>query len=156
MELIIDKMNEQYATKIVSWKYEPPYDFYNSSDSPEGIKELMEHPYYAVIGPDGSLTGFFCIGVSAQVPAGEKFGAYSDGFIDLGLGMKPELTGKGFGFAFFLSILDHLQGELPGVPFRLTVAAFNDRAVRLYRKAGFQEAMRFYRGEIEFIVMEKA
>ncbi|WP_316572865.1 GNAT family N-acetyltransferase [Neobacillus sp. YIM B06451] len=156
MDLIINKMSEEYASQIASWKYEPPYDFYNSSASSEGIEELMELPYYAVLNSNGELIGFFCIGESAQVPAGAEMGAYSDGFIDIGLGMKPELTGNGFGFAFFTRILGYLQVKLHGVLFRLTVAAFNERAVRLYRNVGFEESMRFYRGAIEFIVMERA
>lgn len=155
MELLIDKMNELYASEIAGWRYEPPYDFYNNSDSVEGIRELMEHPYYAVLDLHGGLAGFFCVGMSAQVPAGEKLGAYPEGFIDIGLGMKPELTGKGFGSAFFSRILDYLQGAFAGIALRLTVASFNDRAIRLYRNAGFQESMRFYRGDIEFIVMVK-
>ncbi|WP_053364893.1 GNAT family N-acetyltransferase [Bacillus sp. FJAT-27245] len=155
MDLKISKMTEHYAAEITSWKYEPPYDFYNNSTTTEGIGELMDHPYYVILDATGELAGFFCAGKSAQVPAGEKFGAYSEGFTDIGLGMKPELTGKGFGFAFFSQILEYLHGTLPGESFRLTVAAFNDRAIRLYRKAGFKESMRFYRGDIEFIVMEK-
>ncbi|WP_409273240.1 GNAT family N-acetyltransferase [Neobacillus sp. SCS-31] len=155
MDLIVDNMSEHYASQIVCWNYEPPYDFYNSSASPEGIKELMEQPYYAVLDPYGELIGFFCIGESAQVPAGKKFGAYLEGFIDIGLGMKPELTGKGLGFTFFSRILDYVYCSVPGIPLRLTVASFNERAVGLYRKAGFEELMRFYRGPVEFIVMTK-
>lgn len=155
MNLTISGMNEQLATEILGWVYEAPYDFYNNSVTPEGIRELMDQPYFAVLGEGGMLAGFFCVGESAQVPAGTAFGAYSEGSVDIGIGMNPKLTGKGLGFAFFSLVLNHLQDTLPGMPLRLTVASFNERAIRLYTKIGFEEKLRFQRGSIDFVVMAR-
>ncbi|RHW31479.1 N-acetyltransferase [Neobacillus notoginsengisoli] len=155
MKLIIYEMNEWLAAEILGWVYEAPYDFYNNSVTPEGIRELLDQPYYAVLSDGRELAGFFCIGESAQVPAGASVGAYTEGSIDIGIGMNPNLTGKGMGFTFFSFILTHLQDTFPGVPTRLTVASFNRRAIRLYTKIGFHETMRFQRGAIEFVVMTR-
>ncbi|OCA88680.1 hypothetical protein A8F94_24045 [Bacillus sp. FJAT-27225] len=153
MQLRSVDMNEQLAKEIINWRYEPPYDLYNGDGSQEGIQELLETPYYALVDIKGGLIGFYCMGASAQVPAGRELGAYPEGYIDVGLGMNPSLTGKGRGRSFFSYILKNL--ELHGKPFRLTVASFNKRAARLYETFGFQEACRFYRGPIEYIVMTK-
>lgn len=43
---------------------------------------------------------------SAKVP---KVLAYTEKHIDIGIGMKPELTGKGLGFTFFSLILRYIR-----------------------------------------------
>ncbi|WP_231710683.1 hypothetical protein [Gracilibacillus suaedae] len=53
-----------------------------------------------MVDKNNGLVGFFCIGKPAQVPAGFKVGAYQEGFVDIGIGMKPELTGRGNGSSF--------------------------------------------------------
>ncbi|MCM3086819.1 GNAT family N-acetyltransferase [Bhargavaea ginsengi] len=146
-------MSEQESKEITGWAYLPPYDFYNMNG--EGAEELGE---YEAVFVDGLLIGFFCTGAEARVPAGYGAGAYpeEDGIIDIGLGMKPELTGQGGGQAFVSFILDHLRAIRSPAAFRLTVADFNERAIRLYRKAGFRETGTFTRGDTRFIVMTKA
>ncbi|WP_043932663.1 GNAT family N-acetyltransferase [Bacillus sp. EB01] len=155
MQLDTVNMNEQFAYEILYWHYEPPYDFYNSDPSPEGMKELFENTYVVLVDENGNLVGFYCKGPAAQVPAGREFKAYPEGFIDVGLGMNPKLTGRGFGKEFFSFILNDISLEHPGCTFRLTVAAFNLRAITLYRKEGFKEICRFQSGFIEYIVMTK-
>ncbi|MBP0726958.1 GNAT family N-acetyltransferase [Bacillus sp. RG28] len=152
MELFIKDMNEKFAVEIVNWRYEAPYDFYDNEETFEAINEMIENPYYAVVNQSEELVGFFCIGSSAQVPIGHQFGAYSEEILDIGIGMKPDMTGKGFGFTFFSKVLQTIGKDKS---IRLTVAEFNRRAIRLYKKLGFIEKMKFKRDSIEFIVMIK-
>jgi ribosomal protein S18 acetylase RimI-like enzyme len=152
MELFIKDMSEKFAVEIVNWKYEAPYDFYNNEVTSEAINEMIENPYYAVINQSEELVGFFCIGSTAQVPIGHQFGAYSEEFLDIGIGMKPDLTGKGLGSTFFSKVLQTIEKDKP---LRLTVAEFNRRAIHLYMKLGFIEQMKFKRDSIEFLVMVK-
>ena len=152
MEFFIKDMNEKSAVEIVNWKYDAPYDFYNNEVTSEAINEIIENPYFAIVNQFEELIGFFCIGSSAQVPIGHQYGAYSEEFLDIGIGMNPELTGKGFGTIFFSTVLQHIENDLP---IRLTVAEFNQRAIRLYLKYGFIEKKKFKRGSTEFIVMVK-
>ncbi|KAB2328484.1 GNAT family N-acetyltransferase [Cytobacillus depressus] len=149
MRLFIRKMSEDRAVQILNWKYKVPYDFYNN----ESIKELLENSYSVVIDENDQLIGFFCVGHSAQVPSGIQYGAYTEKCIDIGLGMKPELTGQGLGFAFFSFILKHVQNVYKLVPLRLTVAKFNERAIRLYEKMGFEKKMEFSNGATVFMTM---
>ena len=142
LQFFIREMTVSYATDIVSWKYEPPYDFYNNEYSEESIKEILDNPYKSIVNDKDELVGFFCTGASAQVPKGHDYGAYLNECIDVGIGMKPELTGKGFGMEFFTFILHQIQ-QNNQYPLRLTVAKFNTRAIHLYEKLGFKKSMEF-------------
>lgn len=153
MQLFIRNMSENYAVQMLNWKYDAPYDFYNNELNTESIKEILENSYYVVLDYNDKLVGFFCIGSSAQVPVGSQFDAYSKNFIDIGIGMKPELTGQGFGFTFFSLILHYIDENFEDVPFRLTVAKFNQRAIHLYEKLGFYKKMEFTIGSTVFITM---
>ncbi|NBD27786.1 GNAT family N-acetyltransferase [Paenibacillus sp. T1] len=153
MYLQYEAMKRADADEIARWKYEEPYSFYDNDASEEAIREMLDpdNPYYAVFDSEHALVGCFCAGNSAQVP-NESY-VYAEPYLDIGLGMRPELTGRGLGsefFAFVLGSLALIHGE---VPLRLTVAAFNRRAVRLYRKHGFDEAGSFPKGATEFIVL---
>lgn len=155
MDLISFKMNEQYAKEVLGWKYNHPYDFYNNELTNESLQELLNGSYYAVVNPENKLIGFYCFGESAQVPAGHQFGAYVDEFIDFGLGMHPEETGKGNGYEFCLFILGFFQEKFKNIPIRLTVATFNKRAIHLYEKIGFVKSKEFNSNNCPFSTMVK-
>lgn len=146
------KMTKALAEVILDWRYEPPYDFYNDNNKEESMKELLEEPYFAVLNDDGNLVGFYCIGYAAQVPLGYLFGAYQEDCLDIGLGMKPELTGKGNGESYIQFVLEQIKGSKS---IRLTVADFNERAITLYERAGFRKTYMFAGEEVTFFVMEK-
>ncbi len=146
-------MNEQLVEDILSWQYDEPYDFYNIDVTPEVIKEMLEDEYYVVIDHVGGLLGFFCIGIPAQVP--NDIYNYSEEFIDIGLGMKPELTGKEYGASFFSFVLDYITHSFEGISLRLTVASFNKRAIHLYSKFGFTKEFEFMKGTNSFTTMIK-
>ncbi|WP_042149498.1 GNAT family N-acetyltransferase [Paucisalibacillus sp. EB02] len=153
MELSTRKMTDEYAIEILGWKYESPYDLYNNVLSGEAILELTRHSYKAILS-DEKVVGFFCTGKDAQVPAGHEFGAYKDDCIDIGLGMRPDLTGNGLGSKFLHYILEKIQHEYDGC-IRLTVADFNKRAIHLYEKFNFVKKQAFLRKDMKFIVMVK-
>jgi len=155
MPLVIRNMSENFAVQILNWKYHTPYDFYNNELNLDTLKEMLENSYYIVLDQNDKLVGFFCIGNSAKVPIGIQFGAYSEELIDIGIGMKPELTGQGYGLTFFSFILGHIQENFKGVPIRLTVAKFNHRAIHLYEKFGFVKKMEFNKDSTAFITMVK-
>ena len=155
MNYKVDNMTEQIAKEILGWRYSPPYDLYNGEINEEGLKEFMENPYYAIYNEE-SLVGFYCLGYVAQVPIGYLFGAYPEGYLDIGLGMKPALTGKGNGKDFLAFIINRLDQQEDVEPWRLTVAAFNKRAIALYEKFGFQKVAAFTNpNEMVFWVMTR-
>ncbi|MED4585234.1 GNAT family protein [Brevibacillus choshinensis] len=72
---------------------------------------------------------------------------------DIGLGMKPELTGQGFGQAFLKWGIDFALQHYSPSQLRLSVAAFNQRAIRQYSKVGFREVGSFQNKDVLFLVM---
>ena len=82
------------------------------------------------------------------------------GDVEVGIGLRPELTGRGRGEPFRRAQLDYASQQWQPPLFRLHVAAWNERAIRLYRRLGFEEVARETRrfelvGEHEFIRKER-
>ena len=155
MQLHIKKLTVNKARHILAWKYDEPYDFYNNEETDEALDEMLDGSYYALLNEQNDVVGFFCIGESAQVPIGHQFGLYSDEFVDMGLGMHPNLVGKGHGKAFCTFIIQFIEEQYIGKPIRLTVAKFNKRAIHLYKKLGFVTVAEFTSNTTEFMMMIK-
>jgi len=129
-------MSIDFAAQIAGWTYENEYSIYSFHQDDDTVKELMNGEYYACLDQFDNLSGYFCFGTSAQIPTIEK-GVYTPEMLDMGLGMKPALCGKGYGYSFVKSGLDFAQSNFHIKQIRLTVAAFNTRAIRIYEKLGF-------------------
>ena len=146
--MIVEPWSAEHAHTVMTWHYEPPYDFYDMASDPGDAADLLDHPgrYRAVLAPDGSLSGFWSFR-----PDGEE--------VEVGLGLRPELTGRGLGEPFARAALDYAREEWSPKRFRLYVAAWNARAIRVYERLGFREVARQTRrfelvGEHEFVEME--
>jgi len=119
-----------------------PYDFYDMVNDLEGLEELVDPParrrgYCAALSAeDGELllVGFVCFGPGEQVPG---FDYADDGSADVGLGLRPDLTGRG------------LESLLPGLEF----------ARRRFDPASFRRVEVFTRyangGEHPFLLMTR-
>lgn len=92
------------------------------------------------------LAGFFCV-----IPVGRD--------VELGLGLRPDLCGKGWGRAFLGQILRFLEENYTFESCILSVAAFNQRAIKVYRACGFEDCGVTMRntngGEYAFLTMKK-
>lgn len=84
-----------------------------------------------------ATAGFVCFGAEAQVIGARDAGLYRADALDIGLGLRPDLTGLGLGDAFFAACVDHARRTRTTGPLRLAVAAFNTRAITVYGRAGF-------------------
>jgi ribosomal-protein-alanine N-acetyltransferase len=116
---VFTPMNDEEARAVVSWRYETPYDFYDMANDPEGPEELLGPPerregYYAVRS-DGELVGFFSFGPGGQLPS---FDYADDGSLDIGLGLRPDLTGKGLGLESLLGGLEFGRRHFTPAGFR--------------------------------------
>jgi len=127
----IRAMTERDARAIAEWRYPGEYAFYDVDADPRDLAELLDparwgRDYFAADDEDGVLAGFFVV-----KPRGMGK--------EIGLGLRPELTGRGLGGAF----LDAgLAFAAPG-PYVLHVAAFNARAIKVYERAGFVAVERY-------------
>lgn len=132
------------AEEISHWRYGKPYSMYDGD--PASVASLLEprYLYHSVYDEDGDLAGYFCFGEDARVPAGRRLGVYErEPALDVGLGMRPDLTGRGLGAEFVLAGLRFAQDAYSPAAFRLTVAASNLRAVRVYERVGFEAVETF-------------
>lgn len=157
MRFALNLITEPDAQDISRWRYEAPYSVYDGCAN--AIPHLLNphFRYHAAHDERGGLVGYFCFGEDARVPAGA--GLYADGPLDVGLGMRPDLTGQGLGGGFVEVGLDFALEAYSPESFRMTVAAFNHRATRVYEGLGFTVLAEFGRrvsnGEREWILLTK-
>lgn len=158
MDINIKELSYDEAVEISNWTYEEPYSMYSFDGSDACRNEFLNGSCFSAVDEADRLIGYYCFGESARVPAGEQFGAYEDkDVLDIGLGMYPGLCGKRVGLNFFIKGIEYAEEKLSRKAFRLTVASFNKRAIKVYERAGFKKVSSFKRisefGETEFDVM---
>jgi ribosomal-protein-alanine N-acetyltransferase len=138
-------LTEADAWAVLGWHYDPPYDVYNLDvgESKETVRALLNpaYAYHAIDDEQGELVAACCFGLDARVPGGD----YCDDALDVGMGVRPDLTGQGRGNAFVEAVLDFARREFAPRAFRVTIAAFNRRAQRVWKKAGFRQVQAFGR-----------
>jgi RimJ/RimL family protein N-acetyltransferase len=164
MRFTFTSMTEEDAHAIQSWNYEEPYAIYNmhGSEEPNAFVEMLDRhsPYYAVHDEHNTLVGFYAYGTSAHVDSDMEPGLFvGDRMVTIGLGLRPDKTGHGLGLAFVTAGLDFARKEFAPKRFRLYVFAWNERAVRVYERAGFQwvglHVAHHSEGDREFIEMQR-
>ncbi len=142
-------MIEQDAHAIAKWHYQEPYTFYDAEQDPDDLAELLnpqswQETYHSVLDEQKERIGFFTFNKD-------------EGIIEIGLGLRPDLTGKGIGLEFVQAGLSFAKNTYSCTAFRLKVATFNQRAIRVYENAGFHPVCVFKHttngGEYEFLEM---
>jgi RimJ/RimL family protein N-acetyltransferase len=134
-------MMEESRVEMASWRYPPPYDFYDGDVDPV----LNPERYFGAWDEQGELVGFYYF--EPKPPD-----------LDYGLGLRPDLAGRGLGLEFFLAGLAFAHERYVPRRVYLHVAAFNERARRVYERAGFRVVSRHVRsferfGEVPFLTM---
>ncbi|HEX7056834.1 MAG TPA: GNAT family protein [Bacilli bacterium] len=133
MDFQLAAMTEEAAKTICSWSYEPPYDIYSFSPWETLAAEnreladprIRKSQYCAVVNEHRELCGF------------AQFFPLA-GWLRLGLGMRPDLCGKGLGASFVRAILAEAhKRKAPADQIDLEVLPWNERAIRVYEKCGF-------------------
>lgn len=158
-------MTEEDVREIGGWQYEEPYQVYamdNDLSEAEALKEMLDRrsPHYAVRDEQDKLIGFFSYGTSSQPWEHDEPMLFTqDNLLTVGLGMRPEMTGKGLGLAFVQAGLAFAREEFAPQEFQLYVMPFNERAIRVYERAGFRRervlTVKNIHGEIDFVEMRR-
>ena len=135
VEYNFNKLSQEQAENIASnWYYEGEYAFYDFAADEEDLAELLNpqergDKYYIVKKANEEI-GFF------------YFENEGDS-VEIGLGMKPELTGKGMGLDFVKAGLSYAILNYNPKEITLSVATFNERGIRVYKRAGFESVKTF-------------
>lgn len=149
--------DKKSAREFVQWEYPPPYDIYNNPT--EQLADAVHYNIdptnnvYAMFDQEDALIGYCSYGDDGQVPGGD----YSEDALDIGLMIKPALTGQGMGSQFVKDVIRNgIEKYAPKI-LRVTIAAFNKRALRVWEKNGFIRTQTFNRSRdgMEFVIMMK-
>jgi len=143
-------MNHEFANTIVNtWKYENEYSIYDYSNEADHMldEDGWDNGIFAVLNENGELIGELSIEFfdeQGQYTAYRAFGnkaLINERELWIGFGLRPDLVSKGLGTDFVTACVEfavqsyHYRGEYV----RLGVAKFNQRAIKTYARAGFQE-----------------
>lgn len=158
MKLTLSKMLLDHAVEISHWTYPSPYEIYSMDGSEDTVHELLGEHYYSALNEQNELVRYLCFGDGARVPGGYRAGIYEDhSTLDIGLGLRPDLTGQGYGILLVRKAISFSENYAP-TTLQLVVASFNERAIRVYEEAGFIPLKQFYSlvdgKSVEFLQMK--
>jgi RimJ/RimL family protein N-acetyltransferase len=148
MYITFAPITDEEARTVLSWRY-PGTPLLNEPDDAEFEEDVAallrpDYNYFAAHAETGRLIGFCCFGEDAQVPGGD----YSLPALDVGLGLHPDLTGRGLSHSFLAKILAFGAATFEPEFFRATIAALNQRSLRLFEGSGFYFLNTFISGEV--------
>ncbi|MGR3764524.1 GNAT family N-acetyltransferase [Rossellomorea sp. NS-SX7] len=146
-------MTQQQAEEIAyNWHYDGEYSFYDMEADEEDLAEFLDtesrrDKMFTVYNGE-EVIGFFSVYKTDHAT------------YDIGLGMRPDFTGRSMGLEFLKAGLNFVISRFSPVKITLSVATFNLRAIKVYRKIGFEEKETFMQetngGTYEFLRMEYA
>jgi ribosomal-protein-alanine N-acetyltransferase len=155
MKLRVKPLSADQVREFIRWEYAGPYAIYNMSPEDEEAEVRFfldpENGYWGISDQEGAFLGFCNFGADARVPGGD----YAKEAVDIGMGMRPDLTGQGQGALYAAAVFDFAVAQYPDQKQRVTIAEFNERAQQLCRKFGFVQTERFLREKDDrpFVIM---
>lgn len=153
--MFLDTFTEGDAKALCAWRYFPPDHEYDMPDWDTICREqwALADPtrraaeFHALREDSGALAGFFRL-----VPAADA--------VTLGMGLRPDLCGKGLGAQLVAEACACCARLYPSLSLRLEVRAWNQRAIRCYQAAGFREYATLSRttpaGQREFLELRRS
>ncbi|MGP4106430.1 GNAT family N-acetyltransferase [Virgibacillus sp. L01] len=135
MDYAFEIMTQEQAEDIAyNWHYDGIYSFYDMEADEEDLAAFLDankRNYTYVVTKDSEVVGFF------------SFNRTENNTIDIGLGMRPDLTGGGSGSEFIKAGMEFAKSTYSPDKITLSVATFNQRAIKVYRKIGFKDVETF-------------
>ena len=148
--------DEKSVREFLKWKYEHPYEIYNYSPV-HFERDLAYHldpanNLYCIF-HKGELIGYCSYGRDARVPGGD----YSEEALDIGMMIKPELTGQGQGSKYANAVTQNGIAKYNPKKLRVTILDTNQRAMKVWQKNGFRRVQSFARenDQLGFVVFTK-
>jgi [ribosomal protein S18]-alanine N-acetyltransferase len=135
----IEPATERLFAEIATWRYEPPYDFYDGDPEPV----LNPERFFQVLDANEDVIGFL-------------YFEQREDALEYGLGLRPDLTGKGLGLEFFRAGLRFGRDRYRPTRVITNVAEFNERARKVYERAGFRVTGHREKRGVVFLDLEEA
>jgi len=138
------------ADAVAAWRYQPPYNFYDTAADPSSLVEVLDarrwgHIFFSVFSVLTSFSPSSSESGDEELAGFLELTARPGEVIEIGLGLRPNLTGHGLGLSFVEACLDFARQRSRPQAFALDVATFNQRARSVYEKAGFVPGDTFWR-----------
>jgi len=114
----------------------------------------LENAFYAILNLEEELEGYCSFGSDGQVPGGN----YRIEALDIGMGIRPDLTGQGYGEQYAQAVVQYGVERYGAQKLRVTIAKFNQRAQRVWEKLGFEQIAEFAKigSGKKFVIMTRA
>jgi ribosomal-protein-alanine N-acetyltransferase len=161
MDFTIRAFTEADAEEIASWRYPAPYDAYDLTEDPPLESEMRESERWGATwfaaddAETGTLAGFLeLLASESETAAGMRVE------VEVGLGLRPDLTGRGIGASFVEAALEFSSERWQPNAFALDVFPWNERAISCYERVGFQRGEEYVRtfpdgNEVTFLRMAR-
>ncbi|MEW9699284.1 GNAT family N-acetyltransferase [Paenibacillus sp. SI8] len=127
-------LTESLGQELCRWNYPQPYDIYNWPAWETMLRDDFEFANLSIRAQQ----------YAAALDEREQLCGYAQffpivGVTRLGLGLRPNLCGKGKGLGVYLTelLVQEALRRAPQNEIDLEVLVWNDRAIRTYEKAGF-------------------
>jgi RimJ/RimL family protein N-acetyltransferase len=150
--VVVRPLTDEDREAIAEWHYPGELAIYDPGRSALDFRD----PECVALGSlDGALLGFGTLGSEARVPGADYIDDPS--VLDIGLGLRPDLVGRGFGAHALSAVIADVRARLPISWVRATVACANPRGTALVQRLGFRATHRFTRPSDgrEFIQYER-
>jgi [ribosomal protein S18]-alanine N-acetyltransferase len=142
VKLEISPATDESFRERAQWRYEAPFDLYDEDGKPVKNPER----FFEARDETGALVGFYYFERSGPT-------------VKFGLGLRPDLTGQGLGLEFVEAGVEFARDRFRPRRIVLEVFSFNERAVKVYERAGFHVTGRriqpYRNRKIETIHMER-
>lgn len=115
---------------VASWSSPGAWHIEDALQAPE-----PDEGYWAVVDARDELLGFCCLGAAARVPGQPA----DDWVLDVAIGIRPELAGRGWGGDLGRAAVAHARSVALDRRVRTTVPDWNVAGQRTARQAGFVE-----------------
>lgn len=145
MQLTLSSMNENDAREYIAWRYDAPYDIYNVVMDDNELRDYVafcvdpSNRMFAIRDSRAEMVGFCVYGADARINGGD----YRQDALDIGMGIRPDHTGRGLGGTFAGTVIQHALLTYRPNGLRVTILDYNTRAKRVWQRLGFEQTQVF-------------
>lgn len=151
--ITLGAFTEDHAKEVCTWVYTGVYSVYNLMPW-----EVVVENHWQLADEDARREIFHSIYLDGEMIGFGRIQETEDR-IDIGVGLKPDYCGKGFGFPVMEVLTEKAICLFPEGVISLEARQFNTRAIKCYEKVGYQIVNKYMKetinGYVPFALMVK-